>query len=202
MTSVGIASQTVSVDGTAMKTISGPYSGLYYSCTIGTLAVGTHTYQITATDSFRKQYISIATFTVVTPPTPPPPTVSSVVVVETGPRNGVLEPNEPLEITWAAASASGIASQTVQIDDTYILGPNGGPYGGLNYYCLIGTWPAGSHTYTITATDSHGVNTVADGIFVVVNPSNYTGQAGTVNIGGAEMTNNGVLNPNELLKIT
>ena len=197
--SARIASQTVNVDGTAISTINGPYGGMFYSCPIGTWAVGTHTYQIKSSDSFLNQFSSTGTFTVVAPP---PPTVSSVVVAETGTTtNGVLESNQPLEITWAAASIRGIASQTVQIDGTNIV-PIAGPYSGLNYYCLIGMWSAGSHTYQITATDSHGVNTVADGIFVVVNPSNYTGQAGTVNIGGAEMTDNGVLNPNELLKIT
>jgi len=42
----GIASQTVTVDGLAIKAIAGPYGGRYYSCKIGTWPTGVHTYVV------------------------------------------------------------------------------------------------------------------------------------------------------------
>jgi large repetitive protein len=167
-----IASQTVNVDGAAFNAIRGPYGGMFYSCPVGHWAAGTHTYQINSTDSLLNQFTSTGTFTVVAPP---PPTISSVVVVATTTNNGDLKPNEPLEITWSATSARGIAWQSVQIDSTNVV-PIHGTSSRLNYYCLIGKWAAGSHTYQITAIDSLGVKTVADGIFVVVDPSNSNAQ--------------------------
>ena len=70
---------------------------------------------------------------------PPPPTIASVVVAEAGStKNGVLESNEALKITWAASSPNGIASQTMTVDGQAIA-PINGPYGGLYYSCPIGT---------------------------------------------------------------
>ena len=82
------------------------------------------------------------------------------------PKNGKLESNETLKITWAASSRYGIASQTMTVDGKAIA-PINGPYGGLYYSCPIGTWSAGSHTYTITATDSKGVSSISTGTFTV-----------------------------------
>lgn len=76
-----------------------------------------------------------------------------------------------LKITWSATSPNGIASQTVQVDDSLIR-PVSGPYGGLYYSCLIGIWTVGSHTYKITSTDSKGVSGTSSGTFVVVAPAN------------------------------
>ena len=70
------------------------------------------------------------------------PDVGSVVVAEAGTvKNGILESNEPLKITWAASSHYGIASQTMTVDGRTIA-PINGPYSGLYYSCPIGTWSA------------------------------------------------------------
>ena len=83
--------------------------------------------------------------------------ISSVVVAEAGTtKNGILEPSEPLKITWAASATIAVASQTITVDGNAIT-PINGPYSGLYYSCPIGTWAAGSHTYIIHATDTRGV---------------------------------------------
>jgi hypothetical protein len=179
--SLRIASQSVTVDGQAMKSINGPYGGLYYSCSIGTRAVGAHTYTITAVDSLGGSSTSTGTFNVAT-------LATSVVVAEAGAtKNGVLEANEPLKITWAASSHSRIATQTVMLDGHAARTING-PYGGLYYSCPIGTLAAGSHTYAITSTNSKGVSTTASGTFAVVDPGVLT----LGDNGGGTLTLNGI----------
>ena len=109
---------------------------------------------------------------------PAPPTIDSVVVAEAGTtKNGVLEPNEAIKITWAASSASGISAQFVQVDGTKIT-PIGGPYGGLYYSCVVGAWAAGNHSYKITSTDPAGLTATFDGTFRVVNPSGSSSGTG------------------------
>ena len=49
----GVASSTLSIDGTSVPNVSGPYtasSGVNYSAPLGSLSVGDHPYTITATD--------------------------------------------------------------------------------------------------------------------------------------------------------
>ena len=194
----GIASQTVRVNGTIVAPINGPYGGMFYSCRIGQYGVDSHSYTITATDSKGVTSTAAGTFTVVAPA---PPTIASVVVVEAGAtKNGVLESTDPLKITWSATSQFNIAAQTMMIDGTTIT-PIKGPYGGQYYSCSIGTWSAGSHNYTITATDSLGDSSTASGTIVVVDPGNSAiagggtgtlaivgGDTGTFNIGGTLRT--------------
>jgi hypothetical protein len=59
-----------------------------------------------------------------------------------------------------------MVSQTISVDGGAIA-PIRGPYGGLYYSCPIGTWAAGNHSYTITATDSRGATSSKSGMFVV-----------------------------------
>jgi cyclophilin family peptidyl-prolyl cis-trans isomerase len=161
-----IVSQTMTVDGRNIVPINGPYSGLYYLCSIGSWSAGTHSYAIHATDAKGNTANSTGTFTVVAPPTG----VYSVVVAEAGTvKNGILESNEPLKITWAASAVTAIASQTITVDSGTIT-PINGPYSGLYYSCPIGTWAAGTHTYIIHATDTRGVLYSTSGTFVVVSP--------------------------------
>jgi hypothetical protein len=195
--SSGIASQTVTVDGKTMTPINGPYGGLYYSCVVGTLSAGSHTYKIKSTDSRGVAATSTGTFTVVSPP---PPTIAGIVVAEAGTvKNGILEPNEPLKITWAASSTNGIASQTVTVDGKAIT-PINGPYGGLYYSCTIGIWAAGVHSYAITTRDSKGATSTSSGSFTVVSPSPPS--IASVVVAEAGTIKNGTLEPNEPLKIT
>ena len=180
----GIASQTMTVDGHAMTAIKGPYGGLYYSCTIGTLAAGSHTYIIQATDSKGLSSTSSGSFTVAAPV---PPTIASVVVAEVGAtKSGMFVPDKALKVTWAASSPNGaIATQTMTIDGR-VIAPINGPYGGLYYSCPIGKWLAGTHSYTITATDVKGVSATSSGTFLVAASSNSSSgdETGTVNVGG------------------
>ena len=129
-----------------------------------------------------------------------PPDVGSVVVAEAGTvKNGILESNEPLKITWAASSHYGIASQTMTIDGRNV-GPINGPYGGLYFSCPIGTMDAGSHTYTIQSTDLRGVHHQQD---------RHVQRGGVRPADDCQASwwprpssKNGVLDPNETLKIT
>jgi uncharacterized protein YkwD len=165
----GIVSQTLSVDGSRISPINGPYSSLYYSSAIGAWPAGSHGYTITATDGRGITSTSTGSFNVVTPP---PPVIASIVVAEAAaPKNGQFEPNETLKITWAATSARGIASQIVTVDGKTIT-PISGPFGGLYYRCVIGVWASGSHYYTITATDKTGISSTSNGQFnVAAGPS-------------------------------
>jgi hypothetical protein len=165
----GIASQTMTVDARQFKPIGGPYGGLYYSCTIGTWTTGTHAYTIKTTDAKGASSVSTGTFKILGPT---PPNITGVVVAEAAaPKNGKFEPGEKLKLTWAAASASGIASQTVTIDGKAIK-PISGPYGGLYYSCAIGAFAAGSHSYTIAATGKNGGKSTSTGQFnVTAGPS-------------------------------
>ena len=129
------------------------------------------------------------------------PTIGSVVVAEaTAPKNGILESNETLKITWAASSQHGIASQAVKVDGKAITPTIGGPYGGLYYACTIGTWAAGSHSYTIKLTDSKGVSSNSTGTFTVVAPVPPT--IASVVVAEAGTTKNAKLESNETLEIT
>jgi hypothetical protein len=193
----GIASQTMTVDGKTITPISGPFSSLYYSCTIGAYSAGSHTYAIKASNSKGASATSTGTFTVVSPP---PPTISGVVVAEAGTtKNGTLESGEKLKITWAASSASGIASQTMTVDGKTIT-PISGPFSGLYYSCTIGAYSAGSHAYAIKSSDSKGASATSTGTFTVVSPPPPT--IGSIVVAEAGTTKNGTLEVNEKLKIT
>jgi uncharacterized protein YkwD len=161
----GIVSQTLSVDGRTFSPINGPYSSRYYSCALGAWSAGSHNYTITATDSRGVTSTSTGSFNIAAPP---PPVIASIVVAEAAaPKNGRLEPNERLKLTWAASSARGIASQIVTIDGI-VVKPINGPYGGLYYSCAIGARATGSHYYSITATDKTGVASTSNGQFDVI----------------------------------
>jgi hypothetical protein len=173
----GVASQTLTIDGKKVTTINGPFGGRYYSCTIGKLTAGSHVYTITATDSRGVSSSSTGTIAVVAPP---PPSISNVVAAEAGAsKNGTIEPGEKVVITWAATSASGIASQTMTVDGKK-MSTIKGPYSGRYYSCAVGSFAAGSHTYTVKSTDSKGVSSTYNGSIVVVDPAAL--QTGTLTI--------------------
>jgi hypothetical protein len=192
-----IGSQTMTIDGRTISSINGPYSGLYYSCPIGTIGAGAHAYTIQSTDTRGVSTSKTGTFYVTAVG---PLTLGSVVVAEAGPtKNGVLDVKDNLKITWAASSSAGnIAACTMTVDGRAIT-PTYGPYSGLYYSCPIGTWAAGNHSYAIHATDSMGNTADSTGMFSVVAPplgisSVVVAEAGTVK--------NGILESNEPIKIT
>ena len=100
----GVASQTLTIDGQATTPIGGPYGGMYYSCTFGPLAAGTHNFVIQANNATGGSSSYNGSFDVLAPVVVPPE-ISSVVVAENdAPKNGKLESNEKLVVTWGAAS--------------------------------------------------------------------------------------------------
>jgi cyclophilin family peptidyl-prolyl cis-trans isomerase len=191
-----VVSQTMTVDGRTIAAIKGPYGGLYYSCPIGTWDSGSHTYTIQTTDMRGISATSTGTFTVAASPQ----MISNVVIAEAAaPRNGTLESNEALKITWATSSGNGIASQTMTVDGQAIAAIKG-PYGGLYYSCPIGTWAAGSHSYSIQATDAKGFTSDSSGTFSVAAPAAPV--ISNVVVAEAAGWTNGILEANEAIKIT
>jgi hypothetical protein len=194
-----IVSQTLTVDGSAVAPIKGPYSRLYYSCQIGTWTAGSHTYAITATDSQGGVSTSQGSFMVVQPVVVPP-TIADVVVAEaSATKNGDLESNDVLKMTWAASSPNRIASQTLQVDGSQVAAIKG-PFGGLFYSCQIGKCDVGSHSYKITATDAQGVSSISTGTFTVVAPAPPT--IADVVVARTDATQTGAFAPTDSLKIT
>ena len=160
------------------------------------MGVGDHTYTIIATDSKKLSFTYTGTFTVVAPI---PPTITGVTVAESAaPKNGTLESNDTLVLSWVAKSGNGIASQTVWIDNKKVK-PITGPTAGSRYSCAIGTRTVGDHTYTIQATDVRGTSFTLTGQFSVAPPIVPTIAGAAVVEAGA---GNGILESNEKLKIT
>ncbi|MEN6448893.1 MAG: hypothetical protein ABFC96_00240 [Thermoguttaceae bacterium] len=156
---VTLASSTLTVDGSPVTRISGPFKaangGVNFSGSFGSLAAGNHTFTITATDTLNNSTQSSGTFTV----TAVGPKISSVVTV---PAQGV--------ITWNAQSAAGITGSTLSVDGTpvtRISGPFASSTGGVNFSGSVGSQPAGTHNFIITATDGLGNSTQFNGSFTV-----------------------------------
>ena len=190
----------MTVDGKAIAPINGPYGGLYYSCAIGIWSAGTHTYVITATDTKGGTFSSTGTFTVVVSSVPVP-AISSVAVAEAAtPRNGILESSDQLKITWAASQGP-IASQSVAIDGRRIT-TIGGPYGHLYYSCSVGAWSAGTHSYSITATNASGFSSTSSGTFNVTASAITPITIGSVVVAEAAAPWDGTLASTEALVIT
>jgi len=155
LSSNGVASTSLTIDGNGIG-VSGPYaaaSGFNYSGALGSLATGSHTYVITATDNSGRfsQYSGI--FQV----TNPGPAIGKVAVSI---AKGLL--------TWNAVDSDGIASVSVTIDG--IARKIRGPYkaaSGFNYQGVFGVLASGSHSYIIRATDAVGNPSQYSGTFVV-----------------------------------
>jgi hypothetical protein len=197
----GIAQQTVTVDGTTFSTIRGPYSGLYYSCSIGRWAAGDHTYTISTTDGSGRASSVTGTFTVAAS-TITGPTVASVVVAEAAaPKNSVLESSDTLRITWDATSPNRVAQQTVTIDGRAFSTING-PYSGRYFSCTIGKWAVGSHTYTIRSVDGYGASSTVTGTFTVVAPLVAMPTIASVVVAEASSPKNYVLESSDALRVT
>jgi cyclophilin family peptidyl-prolyl cis-trans isomerase len=192
-----VKSQTMTVDGRAIAPINGPYSGIYYSCPIGTMDAGSHTYTILSTDSRGVQSSQSGTFSVTSTGGT---NIAKVVVAEAAaPKNGILESNDSLKITWAGwSSAGGFAWQSVTVDGRAIA-PINGPYAGQYYSCSIGTWAVGNHSYVIQATDGTGYKCQSSGTFTVASPAPPT--ISNVAVAEAAWTN-GILEPSDAIKIT
>ncbi len=154
----GVAGASVAIDGKTASSIGGPYaasSGVNYSAPLGTLAAGTHTYTITATDKLGNVSTLDGSFTL-SNPISNGPLISQVVASQTKGR-----------ISWNAFDTQGVKSSTLAIDGASVSNV-GGPYtasSGVNFSAPVGTLAAGTHSYDITATDGAGNVSTLHGTF-------------------------------------
>jgi hypothetical protein len=172
-----ITQDSLTIDGRAITDITGPAASpvlntYYCGAVIGSFAVGDHNYTIQVTDSTGKSASYNSTFTVY----PSALTISGVVVAEANPpKNGILESDEQLVITWATSgpdpyTTAGV-NPTLTVDGrvvTFKFGPFG-PYDGYMYYsgAVIGPLAAGTHTYSLQATNASNGTFGASGSFTV-----------------------------------
>ncbi len=157
----GIGSVALTIDGNSVSSINGPYaaaSGFNYSAAMGSQAAGDHNYVITATDKLGNVTTYNGTFNV---PVSAGPTISGVVVSQTKGK-----------ISWNANAPYDVVSCTLKIDNNTISAI-GGPYAaasGVNFSASYGSLAAGTHTYTITATDKLGHSNSLTDSFVLSGP--------------------------------
>ena len=152
-----VGSKSLSVDGRPVSVIYGPYPGgagtYLFAGVFGPIGAGNHSYGIQSADSKGNAAPACAgSFTVVVSNV----TISSVVVV---PAQGLM--------TWNAQDSGGVASSSLTVDGTPVSTIYG-PYAaavGLNYAGVFGTILAGTHSYTITATDNMGNSSRHTGTF-------------------------------------
>jgi large repetitive protein len=151
--STGVTSTTLSIDGTAVSQIAGPFtapSGVNFSAPLESLAAGSHTYTITAINGLDSSSTLSGTFSLAAPTTYDP-MISQVVIAQSRGR-----------ISWNVFSPNPIRTSTLQIDGATIgsvIGPFAAP-SGVNFSASLAGIAAGSHTYRITATDSLGRQSV------------------------------------------
>ena len=157
----GVASCALTIDGKTISGISGPYqaaSGVNYTVSYGTLGGGTHSYTITAVDKSGNSRSYSGTFTLVVVS----PTISGVATSAT--KN---------TISWNVVAPAGFLATSIKLDGTTVLKVSG-PYtatSGVNFSASYGNLPAGTHSYSIVATDKAGNATRLNGTFTVAAPA-------------------------------
>jgi hypothetical protein len=146
----------VEIDGSIASSIGGPYaasSGVNYSAPLGSLAAGSHSYTITATDRAGNVSTSTNNFTLANPTGP---VISQVGISQAKGR-----------ISWNAYDPQGVTSSSIQIDGVSAANVSG-PYkasSGVNFSAPVGTLTAGPHSYKITAIDGSGNVSTLTGSF-------------------------------------
>ncbi len=175
-----VGSKSLMVNGKAVSTIYGPYSGgadtWYFGGTFGPLSAGSHTYSIQSADNQGNSAPAYTgSFSVVGPASI---TISSVVAVDTKTQSGVLQSTDPLEITWAVNGAASAGSKSLMVDGQAVSTIYGPYSGGADTWYFGGTFGplrAGSHTYSIQSADNRGNSAPAyTGSFSVVGPASIT----------------------------
>jgi hypothetical protein len=162
----GLGAMTLTIDGKAISAIYGPYgssTSANYAGAIGTLGAGTHTYVITATDKATPSASSQSSGSFVVGPVGP--TISGIVFAAmNGNGSGIIDSSDKILVTWSLSDASGIASTSISADSGVAPTAMYGPYAtstGVNYAAVFNTLAAGSHTFTITATDNSSAHTAS-----------------------------------------
>ncbi len=155
----GVASSSLMVDGSPVTKVSGPFTdpsgGVNFSGTFGTVAAGTHSFTITATDKLGVSSQLTGSFNV----TAVGPTISNIEIVT---AKGFM--------TWNVQASAGVASSTLSVDNqlvSNVSGPFAAPSGGVNFSGTFGTLSSGTHVFLITATDNLGTVATSSGSFVV-----------------------------------
>ncbi len=179
----GIASKSLTIDGQTVSTVYGPY-GVNYAGVFGPLEAGSHAYTIEVTDTNGIASTHNGVFNVIAA-APDPPQIGNVVVAETAnlPRDGLLNSEETLVLTWTLTDADGIASKSLSVDGNTVA-PIYGPYGNA-YAGLLGQLPQGTHAYQIQATDTTGQTSTFNGTFDVL--AALTLDVSTIAIGSADV---------------
>lgn len=173
----GVVSAILFVDGKQIGPVCGPFacvSGMNFAAALGTPSAGAHSYSIVATDSVGNSTATAytGTFTVLASMMSQlGPTISGVMVVEGAlPRNGVLTTNESIIMTFNAADPNGVASVALVVDGTAVTSICG-PFAatsGANYAVSLGMRSAGTHNYSIMASDNLGNASQYTGTFKMV----------------------------------
>jgi hypothetical protein len=143
-----VATTTLQIDGKTVSDIAGPFSadsGVNFSASIASLAVGLHSYIITATDTAGNASSITNTFTISdTVTASSTPTIGNVVVSQSTGR-----------ISWNVLASTTISFSTLSVDNVsipYVSGPFTAA-SGVNFSAPLTILAAGAHTLTITATD-------------------------------------------------
>lgn len=139
-----------------------------YSLQLTGVAVGTHSYSVTATTSSGAQIASLAVSVGVNP-VATPPTVSV-----TAPADGAnFTSPASFGLATSASSSSGLITKLDFFDagalfNTYVL-PT--PAASINYTLSLSSVAVGVHAYTVTATDNAGASASSSAVHVTVNPA-------------------------------
>ena len=203
---------SLTVDGKAATAIYGPYGpnadGSYYVAGVfGPVGAGPHQFAIHSAENIYyttwDQRITSADYSGQFDVAAPKISIAQVVVAEATPKNGILESNEQLVITWAVNGADTVASKSLLVDGkavTLLYGPYG-PNGDGSYYIagVFGPVGVGTHQFTIHSADSKGNAADYSGQFDVAAPKVSIAQ---VMVAEATAPKNGILESTDQLLIT
>lgn len=156
----GVASSSLTIDSSSVSSVYGPYSaasGKNFAAVYDSLSAGEHKYTITATDGASKVWYYTGTF----------------IVGNTLPQiSGVVIASDSNTITWNVVDSDGVSTSSLVIDGetaSSIYGPYAAG-SGSNYAGVFSTLTAGTHTYTLTVTDTAGYSSKSVGLFSVTGP--------------------------------
>ncbi len=166
----GVASRSFKVNGTSVvPNIGGPDAAGDYYATFGPLAAGSYTFTIDVSDTLGRSNSQTGQFNVIGTATAAPE-VSHLLVTEAvngSNHNGGLDTADRVLITWHAATTTGIASQSVTIDNKTAAAV-GGPNALGDCFSAFGPLTEGKHTYTVRTTDNSGRSSSLTGTFQIV----------------------------------
>ena len=197
-----VKSSTLTVDGTAVTTIYGPYaagSNTYFlSGVFGPLSVGSHNYVISVDGSTGTTATTVGSFNV----QPPNVSITNISLTTATTKNTTLTSADRLLVTWTVVARQDNPKMYVEIDNNNSITPVNvsvaAKDGSYTLSAVFGPIAPGQHTITVAVADSSGYLLQQSGTFSVQN-------AGPVidRIVVAEATpKNGQLDPTDQLVLT